>query len=1051
MNCVHCYQASIAHFPRRKRLCRIALLLISVCLQPHCAFGDMSTATLIQNYVQVQIGSSIKLSSSVSVPTSDIKAVVLALTNSKYEIVVSGIVSTAGTKSLLTSYFKALASKVPGVATNAIAVSDSGVTVTPTKNVGAAAKTPTATSPSKSSPILTAKSTAADVETSLVNYVGNASVTVTVQQVSTTHALKGFLAILSSATKLTEEDDLRAVHHASLLTSNMPPGTKLTVIDSIQTVKISALANEITAAVNDSRIGAVVEADPAAIGKFDVQLQAKPNSPVPQPIAESALSAANGVAHTIANVIPISPSDTSVENDLAHLYKLIVTDPNVTVTPIPDPTKAGSYFIDLSSSVPLSTEEQNSADQEANSIKEQNISQIINGFPPSLPIVRTYTVRFLRDSLPAGADSSASASSDDISGTGVDQSANHLATVLTGIYPGTTVTAQENKLILKGDATNVRRLRELTALTLDVPSPEVRADVYTIQVNSTPSNRRECDDKIDEIEQGIQIVKDYIHLTELGLGQYLGNPQSSSYPGLAMLSLGNKTIGRDLDQAGFSPNPVRPLGVNEMLVFMALANPKALRAQLLRSAGTTASSTLVDQLLNSLENAEDQIKNPKNRPTATTIKGDQPPSDSSLLALLQKIQDQILLTGKSDVPGAHYLLNRTGHLLIPANNLALADNLNDTKPSCGVINGVGSFLESWNECEADFEQPGDAASADDALPDAVSQSSADTDILLKGAMDALTEDLNQLYVQPLLDWIRIVARSGHGSSSGINLVGETELLVRDRTVGSTTGQAQSFVKFTPIPEFDSTLLTGAKTLANGTAGTADTTSTYVPKDAKGPVTAADGSILTLPLEQTVQINPATGLAYRNPDGSPVITTGQSPNTQSASQLATTALGALTPLQALGLNALLAANSDPLYRSIAPGTSLSIRPFVVDDDGSARVQLNLTSTVNAQQPADLTQAAKQGVPINEITSQTVSTEATISAFDLETVASFGVQSTAPGDYAWRVPILDDLPVVGSLFHGPIQSQTDRQDSIEILSLTILPRSLDLVPYLNEQIK
>jgi hypothetical protein len=179
----------------------------------------------------------------------------------------------------------------------------------------------------------------------------------------------------------------------------------------------------------------------------------------------------------------------------------------------------------------------------------------------------------------------------------------------------------------------------------------------------------------------------------------------------------------------------------------------------------------------------------------------------------------------------------------------------------------------------------------------------------------------------------------------------------------------------------------------------------------------------------------------------VVYTVPPPNSQSASQSATTALGALSPQAALGLEALFAADSDPIYRSVAPGTSLATRPFIVDDDGAARIQLNLASTVNAQQPSDLTQAAKQGVPINEITSQTVTTETTISAFDLVTVASFGVQTTGPGDYGWRIPVLDALPVVGSLFHGPILSQTNRQDSIELVNLTILPRSLDLVPYLK----
>ncbi len=43
-----------------------------------------------------------------------------------------------------------------------------------------------------------------------------------------------------------------------------------------------------------------------------------------------------------------------------------------------------------------------------------------------------------------------------------------------------------------------------------------------------------------------------------------------------------------------------------------------------------------------------------------------------------------------------------------------------------------------------------------------------------------------------------------------------------------------------------------------------------------------------------------------------------------------------------------------------------------------------------------------VPFDLIRSHAGITEATTSAFDLETVSTFGVQTTAPGDYAWRIP-------------------------------------------------
>ncbi len=41
-----------------------------------------------------------------------------------------------------------------------------------------------------------------------------------------------------------------------------------------------------------------------------------------------------------------------------------------------------------------------------------------------------------------------------------------------------------------------------------------------------------------------------------------------------------------------------------------------------------------------------------------------------------------------------------------------------------------------------------------------------------------------------------------------------------------------------------------------------------------------------------------------------------------------------------------------------------------------------------------------------------------------------------------------PLLGALFHGQRSIDTHRQDSIAIVSLTVLPRSLDLVPYYVE---
>ena len=123
------------------------------------------------------------------------------------------------------------------------------------------------------------------------------------------------------------------------------------------------------------------------------------------------------------------------------------------------------------------------------------------------------------------------------------------------------------------------------------------------------------------------------------------------------------------------------------------------------------------------------------------------------------------------------------------------------------------FLDAWHACQGTFEQIKGDPDADPThldpqeYPDRLSRQSAATDLLLKEAMDALTADLQAVYFQPLLDWIREDVRGGHAGDTGIDLVGTTSLTVRDRTLAETKGTAKSYFKFTPIPHLTMDSLT----------------------------------------------------------------------------------------------------------------------------------------------------------------------------------------------------------------------------------------------------
>src|SRR5262249_49610968 len=154
------------------------------------------------------------------------------------------------------------------------------------------------------------------------------------------------------------------------------------------------------------------------------------------------------------------------------------------------------------------------------------------------------------------------------------------------------------------------------------------------------------------------------------------------------------------------------------------------------------------------------------------------------------------------------------------------------------------------------------------LPGQLTAASAATDLLLKEAMDALLADLQELYFQPLLEWIRSDVQTNNPASTGVDLVGTSSLIVRDRTLAENKGEAESFARFTPIPKFNYDLLTGAQTLS---AGTGTQTQERVARDPKtgAVVTDHNGDPVKLTPSQTLDVGP-DGSVTRMKNGDPVI-------------------------------------------------------------------------------------------------------------------------------------------------------------------------------------
>lgn len=627
--------------------------------------------------------------------------------------------------------------------------------------------------------------------------------------------------------------------------------------------------------------------------------------------------------------------------------------------------------------------------------------------------------QFLRDGLPGAPGTNASAANQDIDSHGKDLAVEKAVEVLKAISPTSTITADQNRIVVQGKPGEVNKLKNLLSLALDVPSPQVKAELYTIQVNTKPRNRDQAQDKVDEIQRGVQIVHDYIQGTQATLNGWIAADTEIKKHLEERSTTAPYECPKDLlEWSGFDTNNRRPMSLNEMLIFLAFSDRAQFQRDLQKGGKLTA------EFKKALERTRAQVTSDNNHSGRKS---------KNLPHLLDRLESALYrlepTSATNDNPS--YLFDRMAHLYGP-----------DTS---GLdASGISAFVRSWLRC-AYAEQYGLNATDVSSYGDELSNRSAIADLLLKQAMDAASGDLQNVFYQPLLDWIREDVRGYHANNTGIDLVGQTTVTVRDRSIVESKGSALSYLKFTPITKLTPSDLTTAKTSSKPSAATPDSTTTHLAKDSTGIVLDHEKNPVVLKANEDIFTDSA-GLAVRDKNQDPIKQTIVAPATTSASERSSTIFGAMTPEQQLLLNAVFASDVDPTYRSVTAGTDLSLRPFVVQGDGSARLQLNLTTNIDTT-PPDAGSERTKGAPINLIKSHTVSTEATVSAFDLTTISSFGLQTTGPGDYGWRIPVLDMLPVVGALFHGPVLPQTTRQDSIVLVNVTIMPRSLDLVPFLN----
>lgn len=147
-----------------------------------------------------------------------------------------------------------------------------------------------------------------------------------------------------------------------------------------------------------------------------------------------------------------------------------------------------------------------------------------------------------------------------------------------------------------------------------------------------------------------------------------------------------------------------------------------------------------------------------------------------------------------------------------------------------------------------------------------------------------------------------------------------------------------------------------------------------------------------------------------------------------------------------LNVLAGLLSEPekAFTKVAPGIDLTVRPTVLPDGGSARLQIKLSVGVTTT-PVDpnRTDIRKQ-IPADAIIKDAIETDAAVSAFDLFDLSSFSIQTTHPRS-PFSVPLLGRIPAIGRVFQFPRSNRSVQHESLILVNPIILPRAMDLARF------
>ncbi len=577
--------------------------------------------------------------------------------------------------------------------------------------------------------------------------------------------------------------------------------------------------------------------------------------------------------------------------------------------------------------------------------------------------------------------------------------------------------ANYSELLLRGGPETRLKIKKLLAV-IDVAWPQVQTNIWAIQVSG---DQAEVGRKVQDIEDQSRQTRRALSRT-LGLLNRVINEQAGRFESTDDVS---RNLLARMKAMGFTATAHGPLSLNEAIIFLAL-DPARMRAGSYKDKETIATlfseRVRKDEQLAKLCAKQDASFNEK-----------LPEAYKGLETVFAKLPLGTL--SNPDIEGIVRFVESVetfrgeGEILAKA-----AADATEAEKDADRLEKAAKDAPADKKRQTDAEEARKTAvaardKADRMVQDAparLATSSATADRLIKQAVDAFSDDTNDLFFVPLLRF----AQSQGSNKSGVALIGQTRIVVTSNIEARLAGEMSSYVETTRPRPFGKELLDAAFPQVRDRSDSRETSET---KKSASKISENGEATTTGPdSEKSSTQKTSDALTSKSLTGAQLVAS------------------AATPAQALALAAVLNDSVPPTFARVAPGIAVNIRPTVFPDGGSGRMVIEARFGVKTTDIGDNSKRTDVFVypQPSAVEAHRIATDTAVSAYDLFDLSHFSVTSSTPQPPEY-LPVLGRLPILGPMFQRPRANKDVHYESLLLINTVILPRSMEMARFYGGQ--